>query len=261
MFKTSLPTIALLLTFAVLARSAGDVTVSVEPADSNSATALNFDNGKLGSFVVGPEGSIEISLENKPQVVYNPIDDQLILEGNLTTNNLDLEDSQFLEFAADGVPQWKQFSYDDFQGVVTGWNNTAMSSCGTSNNKFLGGYCNFADTAISKTYSDLPQHSQVRVTFNYHFIDEWQGESGYAQVDGKYVWQMAYAWCDSVLPWYCQKFGINACGAEFPDKLAQFVQIDTIHNANSLTLVISSTLDGDACKASWGLDDVTIYLI
>jgi hypothetical protein len=261
MFKTTLSMLFILLTITIFVRAGSDVTLTLQPADGNSPTAINLDNGNLGSIIVGPEGSIEISLNNTPVALYNPIDDTFIIEGDLDVNNIDLEDDQFLEIVYDGTNQWKQYAYEDFQGVTTGWNNTAMSSCGTSNNKFLGGYCNFGATAVSKTWSGLPKHSQIRVTFNYHFIDEWTGQAGYAKIDGKYVWQMAYTWCDSVLPWYCQKFGINACGAEYPDKLAQFVQADTIHSADSLTLIVSSTLTQDACQASWGIDDVSIYII
>ena len=96
---------------------------------------------------------------------------------------------------------------------------------------------------------------------NWFFIDEWEGESGIIKIDNKIVWQQAYAWCESVLPWYCKKFGINSCGNEYPDKIGQFVQFSTKHDSDEVTLSFSSTLIKDACKSSWGIDDVTIYLI
>ena len=42
------------------------------------------------------------------------------------------------------------------------------------------------------------------------------------------VWNDEYKWCDKVMLWYCKKFAINACGAEYPDRLS--VPIDFISN-------------------------------
>ncbi len=44
--------------------------------------------------------------------------------------------------------------------------------------------------------------------------------------NGATVWSDEYKWCDKVMLWYCKKFGINACGAEYPDRLS--VPIDFI---------------------------------
>lgn len=49
---------------------------------------------------------------------------------------------------------------------------------------FLGGPCVIADGEVRKTFTDLPPHTQIKVTAQYHFIDNWQGETGYAKIEG-----------------------------------------------------------------------------
>ena len=44
----------------------------------------------------------------------------------------------------------------------------------------------------------------------------------------KPVWKDNYRWCDKVMMWYCKKYAINACGAEFPDRLS--VPVEFISN-------------------------------
>jgi len=64
-----------------------------------------------------------------------------------------------------------------------------------------------------------------------------------------------------MLPWVCKKFGVYACGTEFPDKLSHPVEFTGKHHSSELTLAFSSTLDVDPCTASWGIDDVQVYIL
>lgn len=47
--------------------------------------------------------------------------------------------------------------------------------------KIVGGHCVSSDEDL-KYNLDLPPHDFVRITLNYHFIDNWQGETGYVKV-------------------------------------------------------------------------------
>ena len=96
----------------------------------------------------------------------------------------------------------------------------------------------------------------IKVKFNYHFIDEWTGETGFALVDGKLVWSEAHNWCSKVMPWYCKKYGINSCGNEYPDRISHPVEFVLDHTDSKIELLFSSTLDKAPCQASWGIDDV-----
>jgi hypothetical protein len=75
------------------------------------------------------------------------------------------------------------------------------------------------------------------------------------------AWQYSYNWCNKVLPWLCKKYGVYACGLAFPDLLAQPIEFITRHNEESLTLKFASTLAQDPCMASWGIDDVQVYIL
>jgi len=43
--------------------------------------------------------------------------------------------------------------------------------------------------------------------------------------------------------------------------MAQSVEFVTLSSEDQFTLTFGSTLTGDACQASWGLDDVTISVL
>jgi len=252
----------LLNVFLTPATCDDDAIFTLKSIDVNPVVFMWDAEPNYCSLLVSPEGAFEIELGQKSVVLYDNIEQILSVPLDITVKgDLNINDNDYVEFKAGNTNQWKLYVFEDFQGSVTGWNNTLTSSCGSSNNKFLGGYCNFAGTTVNKTWEKLPTHRMVKITFNFHYIDEWNGQSGMALIDGKYGWQEAYSWCASVLPWYCKKFGINACGNEYPDKIALPVEFQRLHSGDSLTLEFSSTLTGDACMASWGIDDVSIYLI
>jgi len=59
------------------------------------------------------------------------------------------------------------------------------------------------------------------IKFNFHFFDEWEGETAYSKLGNNYFWTYSYNWCEKLMPWFCKKYGINTCGKEdFPDNIA-----------------------------------------
>merc|ERR1711990_1008560 len=115
--------------------------------------------------------------------------------------------ASFLEVG--GAKQWALVFHEDFQEKVNGWTPVKVSSCG-SEDKFLGGHCNFAADTASKVFKNLPAHTQVRTTARFHFLDKWDGEQAFASIDGKNVW------ADSTKSHRGE--GINVCGAAHPDR-------------------------------------------
>ena len=62
----------------------------------------------------------------------------------------------------------------------------------------LGGYCRTSTQTLSKSFSNLPQHTRVRIQANFHFIDSWTGDTAYMKVtETEDMHSMAYAWTDS----------------------------------------------------------------
>ena len=176
----------------------------------------------------------------------------LSLSGNLLA-------SSSSTIAISGVTQWKLIALEDFQGIVTGWSRSDISNCGSSPNLFLGGYCRFAGATTSKAFP-LPPHSQVRVQFNVHFIDRWEGESVAARVDGQVVWTQAHYTCRKVLTFTCLEYGVSMCGGDYPDTMSTAVEFTGDHSQSPLTLEFTSNSNRNSCEGSWGIDDVEIYV-
>jgi len=253
----------LLLTLCLLTYSQDNSAFTLKSFGSGPIAVEFETKSDIAEIIVDHDSNIGISINNQNIIDYDRETDSLTLPSEVVEvkGNLEANDTKYLQILYDNVNQWKLYTFEDFQGVVSGWNSTAVSSCPPSSNKFLGGNCNFAGINVTNKWSSLPAHRMVKVTFNFHFLDDWNGESGYVLLNDNIYWQNSYSWCDSVLPWYCKKFGINACGNEYPDNMAQAGEFIVPHEKSSLTLTFGSNLNGDPCMASWGIDDVSIYLI
>lgn len=81
------------------------------------------------------------------------------------------------DVVVNGVRQWRLVEHDDFQNGAEGWSRQERSSCGHQDDMFLGGHCNFGSIDVTKLFAGLPEHSQVRVSARFHFIDAWKGEA------------------------------------------------------------------------------------
>merc|ERR1719316_121444 len=142
----------------------------------------------------------------------------------------------------------------DFVEKVSGWTPVKVSSCG-SEDKFLGGHCNFAADTASKTFKNLPAHTQVRMTARFHFLDKWDGEQAYASLDGKNVW------ADSTKAHRGE--GVNMCGSSHPErKFSAPIDVTIPHTGSAVEVKFGTSIEEsvNACEQSWGVDDVTIYV-
>lgn len=197
-------------------------------------------------------------------------------EQTASTAALDLEDtalpgvrvtSEMLaeSMSVGGVPQWTLWDLDTFEnseGVGGQWSANDRSTCGAPGDLFLGGHCRFSSTVTSRTYSQMPPHTRVRIRARVHFFDNWEGEAVAMQVDGATVWAKAHSWCPGFLKWMCLKYGLDSCGRDTPDKLSHKAEVTVSHSSPDMHLAFGSNLavGSDACHASWGVDDVSVEL-
>ena len=65
------------------------------------------------------------------------------------------------EIIMDDTSQWTLLYLDDFQGNANGYSKEKLSTCGSSDNMFLGGHCNFGGIEVYKIYNKLPKHKKV----------------------------------------------------------------------------------------------------
>ncbi|OMJ89222.1 hypothetical protein SteCoe_8608 [Stentor coeruleus] len=162
-------------------------------------------------------------------------------------------------FQIENNEQWKLVVVEDFQGQILGWSEDDISSCSGSIDYFLGGHCKFSNQIVSKSWT-LPKHEFVMLQITFHFLDKWEGESAYMKVDGNYVWSESYQACNNLHSSLCVYKGIDVCGDDFPDRIGYPVKYTGKHTSESIMMEISTTLDRDPCEASWGIDDVQIFI-
>lgn len=196
---------------------------------------FKIDHRGLSGFIVGPDGDVTVN-------------GKVIASGDVQIGS-DLGGS----FVFKGLPQWTLHIDDQFdQG---GWSNSSTSTCGGSPIPILGGYGKFAGGSVTRNYRQLPDHSEIRIKANYHFIDNWAGEWGFAKLDHQTVWSDIHD-AQSV-----NTNALNICGG--PTHEGKFaVPIDVVipHTSTSIGVSFGSTLTKMASEASWGVSSMQVYL-
>lgn len=208
------------------------------------------------------EGVLEIEkISNKEKILeingLNQINVNTHLKIDAKNIDFKVKDSQF---EMEGASQWQLVYLDDFEQNANGWSNTTRSTCGNNKNKFLGGPCVFSKEEIEKIYKDLPEHKMIKITGNFHFFDKWEGESAYMKFNDQKVWKDYYEWCDKLTTWRCRELGINVCGNEYPDRIGVPIEFITVHTDKEFKLSFGTNLKKDACEASWGIDNISVYI-
>lgn len=225
--------------------------------DTDGYILRNFNNGTTSIFEFQ---STDILLEFNNFRDFSDISFKTPLE--LNTESLEIMmnyDNSKLTF--DEVNQFYLYIFDDFQSQIKGWSVDATNVCGKNDNLFLGGPCKFGNMTVFKNFNDLPPHSEVRITANFHFFDGWEGEEAYMLVNDDAVWSDTYNWCPSAMIWMCSTKSISACGNEKADRLSVPIDFTFSHKDASFKLSFSAFLgEKQPCEASWGIDDVSIYL-
>jgi hypothetical protein len=196
-------------------------------------------HGGQRSFVINRQGNVEIS-------------------GNLISMGAVRIDGR-VNFM--GVDQWMMAASENFNMGASGWSNDSVTVCGHPDKKILGGYGRFAGGEVWKTFVGLPPHKEVRLKANFHFIDSWGGETGYAKLEHRVVWTDSYDQAAS-------SSGINLCGSAAPEgKYSQPIEVNIPHvctgAANevcALTVSFGSTLSLSPTEQSWGVSDVMIFV-
>lgn len=166
-------------------------------------------------------------------------------------------------FSMNGVRQWQLVHGEVFNeegDFAVGWDRTQVSQC--AGVYMIGGYCKMGRGEIRKTFQNLPAHSQLRVVANFHFIDNWIGETGYLKLDANEAGDPVIVWSDQ----HAQtksKNGISLCGQGSTPEGKFSVPVDVVisHRAGSAQLVFGSTMENsDPCDESWGVSGIEIYV-
>ena len=164
-----------------------------------------------------------------------------------------LEIAENLSF--DGLRQWKLAYSEDFSSPK-GWSDNSNSMC--SGIVMLGGYCQFSNIEVTKTFEGLGPHTQAKILATFHFIDAWIGETAYMKVSLQGEYQ--YVWTDNYKAGQASS-GINVCGAHHAEgKFMAGIEVMIPHSDNSLQVAFGALLDEDSCDESWGVSMFQIYI-
>jgi len=230
---------------SMLTSPIGDVKVSGEVNVMNSVEANNVQ----AAFLKASAGTTI-----RDRIVSKR--DQLIVKGRIDADAVTADSLQASFLEINGVRQWALHTLEDFDETGSdGWSQGEITHCGA--HTLLAGHCvELPSNEVSKTFAQLPPHSQVRIVAKYMFIDSWDGETGFLKVDNKPVWLESYNHKDGD-----STHGINICGNETPERrFGRTIDITVPHTASSVSLTFGATTDEHACDESFGVANVMIFV-
>lgn len=161
------------------------------------------------------------------------------------------------------IRTWQLFSLDNFSNNErNGWQGaeTEARQCGPSRDKSLFRDCKSKIEFVQKRFVGLEPHKEIMIELIVHFIDQWDGELAYLEIDDELVWTKSHKWCHTIFSQKCILNGINVCDNAYPDLMGQNVKFVKKHNKKSVTIRFGSSLEKDNCKATWGINNIMLYL-
>ena len=200
------------------------------------------------------------------------------------------------DFHKGSVEDWTRVSHAGTKDEKTKAANSEVSTCArfphANSDYFLGA---FGNVRVRRVYNQLPAHDFVRVTGRVHLIDKWNGEFIFLDVDGKRKWSATHRFCSEFFETMCNPNTDNAkyvdsCGnTNFADAMSVPFDISFRHTEPTTGAALASLkvevgvdfssgacLPGNTCPvvgytclhglcintgASWGLDDVRVYVM
>lgn len=269
---------------------ARDLFVQNEVSVSGSIQTNQLQvNGTLSGTSIVTSATLEATTV-RTDIIYTDVlsaksGDTILVEGNLemvgpkTTSASPVKPLSFLatSVVVDGIRQWSMVSSENFDDQNKGkWsmrNNQKKSltttTCGYPKDFFLGGACSLSSGIVTKAFTDLPMHKEIRMKATMNFIDQWRGEQVWIKLDGSYVWLdtigQASDGTSVVAARQLSDSGMKSvCGNEqyMEIALGKLVDVTKSHNNDELIIEFGTSLkeNVDSCKQSWGVDDVQLYI-
>lgn len=227
--------------------------------DQNNSALINFKIKKSPlKFILGisPEKKFIISNNqnfNNLEITENK--EVKLKATSLSINSLNLKG----DFKYNKIAQWKLFSHDSFikNHTSLNWNFDKTTKCKFFN--ILGGNCQTSNSEISKEFSNLPEHKEIKVVSSYHFIGNWDSHTGFLKLDGLNFRRNnpQYVWTDRCIT--DNKVNLELCDYKIC-KMNSPVNVSVFHTGNYLKLIFGSTLTRNSCEQSFGISDVKVYI-
>lgn len=152
----------------------------------------------------------------------------------------------------EAVAPWAAETADTFDAGLDGWKMTGVLSglvltvCDET--PVLGGYdVAGKGAAASKTFTRLPDHERLLVTFKFYFVHSWDGEVARLTVDGEEVWSRRFS--RSQLR--------NRVTCVLPAHVED-VEVVISHSLAAASLAFSTTINEAASNEAWAISDVKL---
>lgn len=203
-----------------------------------------------------------ITAFNKPTMTINNNGENKVFFGgrSMSISSLNLNNN----FKYRSQRQWRMVLQDSFNlnnTIYNGWDYGIITKCGSYYNIF-GGYCQLSSKEINKEVNDLPPHKQIKIEVNYHFIGNWQGETGYLKLNSRtYKKESKYLWtyrCNhknvkkTIVSKTC---GYDVCLLNYP------VSITIQHTEPKVSISFGAFLSNNLpCDRSYGISNFRLFI-
>ena len=226
--KGSWKTLAQLPNFGVTNNTVNNVTINDSILNSSTFSNITIDNATI---------------------VDSHINSMTV--NNLTVNN---------DFISAHHP-WKLVHRDTFQTATSGWNINTRTTC-RAGNFILGGYNVTSNTVLSKTFSlaGIP-HTHVMIRFNPYYVDSWDNERAFLEVDGARRWLSEEIRYDNDGSTHLANCGNSNTGNVLHKDSSSTETVIMEHTGNNLFLRFRAQLNSAATEESFGIDNLEIYVM
>ena len=226
------------------------------PPGGEASLLFTANDTKSLEFKLDSNGDFTIRNSQSKVLTFNQANNQIdIMTDILKTKNIQFDG----ELLYNNIPQWRLVINENFWSPPTGWSLNEISTCGGV--YLLGGYAILSRGSLQKEFKNLPTHTILRMTADFHYIDSWTGETAYAQLNigpnkqNQYVWTDRY---DSTMA----VNSINVCGARCGEgKFTTAIDITTLHTDDSILVTFGTSADQDPADQSWGISNLSIYVL
>ena len=167
----------------------------------------------------------------------------------------------YVESKLDCVDSGYTLFASDYAGAPQGWSTIQPSAYSDG---YVHGLFGGTTPSVSKTYTDLPTHTKLRINARYWAIDSWDQEWGRLKVDGQVVWEKQrtfhYNCAGNDGDWsvYTNQFPNPWSGDDDNHKCYADIDVTLDHSSSTATIEFSSTIDQLQSDESYAFNKVRI---
>jgi len=235
----------------------------LKPRPGEDAMLILGNGDKSYTIEVTGKGDFQILYQNNQIFSASP-------SNGVSVTSLTSKFVNAQELILNGIPQWKMEAFETFdspppsstpaKGALQYGQCTKCLKSGWNNDQTI--QCSFLDIlslenvnyTLTKTFSHLSNHDQLRITATAHFIDDWQGQTAFLKVDNNYIWTETVDQTNGA-------GRINVCGSStYPEtRFSVPIDITIPHRASQVTVQFGALLEKGSEETHFGISSLTLY--